>query len=287
MTLGDTTVGASRHPSVSGKSSDVRRLVLAALSIPILYVLIRYLPSQAFSALTLVTAVLALREFYRLYYPQDQLLVEHALGSALTGILFASIVWPLGIPERALWCGALFAVVVWRVASKRALKPALTDSAVLLFGVLYVGLTLSHLVLLRELEDGVLLVFMLLLVTWGGDTGAYLAGKAFGRHKLAPAISPNKTVEGLCGGLLFAVMGAMLSQLWFLPSFSLAEAVVLGLVLGGAGVIGDLAESAMKRSAGVKDSGHLLPGHGGVLDRIDSLLFTAPTFYYYMTLVTR
>jgi phosphatidate cytidylyltransferase len=139
--------------------------------------------------------------------------------------------------------------------------------------------------LTRALPNGELLIFFLLLVTWAGDTGAYYAGMSLGRRKLAPVISPNKTVEGLIGGLMLAVLAAVGARLWFLPSFSLADCLATGLLLTGAGVLGDLAESALKRSAGVKDSGSLIPAHGGMLDRLDSLLFTAPAFYYYVTVV--
>jgi phosphatidate cytidylyltransferase len=102
---------------------------------------------------------------------------------------------------------------------------------------------------------------------------------------LSPIISPKKTVEGLLGGIVLALVVALASQLWFLPSLTATDAVVLAIVMTLAGLLGDLAESAMKRSANQKDSGTLIPGHGGMLDRLDSLLFTAPCFYYYVTLV--
>jgi phosphatidate cytidylyltransferase len=139
--------------------------------------------------------------------------------------------------------------------------------------------------LTRALDGGEFLVFFVVLVTWAGDTGAYYVGMSLGRHQLAPVISPNKTVEGLMGGLLLALAMAVVASLWFLPSLTLADCLATGLLLAGAGLLGDLVESALKRSAGVKDSGMLIPGHGGMLDRLDSLLFTAPIFYYYVTLV--
>ena len=129
------------------------------------------------------------------------------------------------------------------------------------------------------------MIFFLILVTWGGDTGAFVVGKTLGRRKLAPLISPNKTVEGLFGGLLFGTALALLARAWFLPTFTIGDCLALGVVLAGLGAVGDLVESSFKRSAGVKDSGTLIPGHGGILDRVDSLLFAAPTFYYYVTLI--
>ncbi|MBM4124999.1 MAG: phosphatidate cytidylyltransferase, partial [Nitrospira sp.] len=159
------------------------------------------------------------------------------------------------------------------------------DSAVLVFGILYIGLTMGHLLLTRSLAEGEFLIFFLVLVTWAGDTGAYYAGVSLGRRKLAPVISPNKTLEGLLGGLLLAILVSIGAGLWFLPSFSLTDCLALGLVLTLTGMVGDLAESVLKRSAGVKDSGSLIPAHGGMFDRLDSLLFTAPAFYYYVTLI--
>jgi len=165
------------------------------------------------------------------------------------------------------------------------LSRSLVDVTVLIFGTLYIGFTLGHLLLTRALPDGIFLIFFVVLVTWAGDTGAYYAGMSMGRTPLAPRISPNKTVEGLLGGCLLAVVMALIARAWFIPSFTILDAVVLGLVLTLVGLIGDLSESMFKRSAGVKDSGGLIPGHGGVLDRLDSLLLTAPTYYYYVTLV--
>ncbi len=284
MTFEHTTVGAPGHPSFTDRRSDARRLIIAAFSIPLLYVLIRYLPVQVFFALTAATALLAVREFYRLYFRHDRMGLELAVGFAATGLLIVGLQWPALFPTQALWAGLLLLVLTSRLMSQRDLRQTLTDSAVLYFGVIYIGFTLGHLLLIRNLEQGVFLVFFLLLVTWGGDTGAYLFGKTLGRHKLAPTISPNKTVEGLFGGLLMAVAMAFVARLWFLSSLTVGDCLALGFVLGGVGVLGDLTESAFKRGAGVKDSGGLIPGHGGILDRVDSLLFSAPVFYYYLTL---
>ena len=132
-----------------------------------------------------------------------------------------------------------------------------------------------------------MLIFFLLLVTSAADTGAYYVGTLYGRHRLAPTISPKKTVEGLVGGLIGAIIVAYAAHWWFLPELSGLDCLILGTILTITGLWGDLAESAMKRSVGMKDSGGILPGHGGMLDRLDSLLFTAPVFYYYVTLASR
>jgi phosphatidate cytidylyltransferase len=156
-----------------------------------------------------------------------------------------------------------------------------------LFGVLYLGLTLGPLSMTRLLPLGEWLILFLLLVTWASDTGAYYIGTVYGQHRLAPMISPKKTVEGLVGGLFSAIIIAYAAHWWFLPELSGLDCLVLAILLTITGLWGDLAESAMKRSVSIKDSGGILPGHGGMLDRLDSLLFTAPAFYYYVTMVSR
>jgi phosphatidate cytidylyltransferase len=125
------------------------------------------------------------------------------------------------------------------------------------------------------------LVF-LYLVIWASDTGAYYVGTAFGKHRLYEKISPKKSVEGLLGGVLASVLVAVLCKLWLVPSLGIIEAAVLGAVLALAGTAGDLSESLIKRSAGVKDSGTIIPGHGGILDRMDSMLFAAPVLFFYL-----
>ena len=122
------------------------------------------------------------------------------------------------------------------------------------------------------------------LVLMGSDTGAYFAGRAFGKHKLAPGISPGKTVEGLIGGLLAGAAFAALATAWFFPELPYQVSVPLGIVMAGVGVLGDLAESAMKRGSDTKDAASILPGHGGLLDRLDSLLLNAPILYYFSRL---
>jgi phosphatidate cytidylyltransferase len=150
-------------------------------------------------------------------------------------------------------------------------------------GILYIGWLLSHLVALRGLDSGRNLVFMVLFVTWVSDTTAFFVGRRFGRHKLAPAISPGKTWEGTMGGVCGAVV---VSILFFTPTlFQLplgaGQVILLSVAVSILGQVGDLIESLLKRNLGVKDSGRLMPGHGGVLDRIDSLILAGIVVYYY------
>lgn len=154
-----------------------------------------------------------------------------------------------------------------------------------IFGVLYVSLLMSYMILIRGAEgQGRELVFFILMTTWMGDTSAYYGGKGFGRHKLAPSISPNKTVEGAIAGLIGSISGAMIAKIWFLD-FGIYHTIISGVLIALFGQLGDLSESFIKRNLQVKDSGGIIPGHGGMLDRVDSLLFSAPVFYYYYIFV--
>jgi phosphatidate cytidylyltransferase len=158
-----------------------------------------------------------------------------------------------------------------------------------LAGILYIGWLLSHLVALRDLESGRNWVFLVLFVTWVSDTTAFLVGRRFGRHKLAPTVSPGKTWEGTIGGICG---GIAVSILFFtptpfqLPLNSAGQAILLGALTSILGQVGDLLESLFKRELGIKDSGKLMPGHGGILDRIDSLILASIVVYYCAIWVT-
>lgn len=152
-------------------------------------------------------------------------------------------------------------------------------------GALYVGFPISHFVGLRGLENGLGWLALALLSTWISDTGAYLLGRTIGRRPFFPKISPRKTQEGAFGGLISGVAAVMLLGRW-LVGLAWGWGALLGVLLVIAATFGDLAESAIKRQAGVKDSGHLIPGHGGVLDRIDSLLFVVPLVYYFVVVIS-
>jgi phosphatidate cytidylyltransferase len=264
---------------------DPRRTYAALVFIPLFYVIVRHAPPLAFFALVAAAALLSVAEFYRLHFRDEGLpSAVMTLGFGATMLVLASFQWPGGISERTVVLVIVIGALLHRLAGRRTLTQGLMDPAIAAFGPLYVGLCLGHLLPVRAMPEGEFLIFALFLITWAGDTGAYYAGTSLGRHKLAPAISPNKTIEGLAGGLVAAVLAASLAQVWFLPSLTNGDCVALGGLLTTAGLLGDLAESAMKRGAGVKDSGSLIPGHGGMLDRLDSLLFTAPAFYYYVLL---
>ncbi len=149
-----------------------------------------------------------------------------------------------------------------------------------IFGIVYIPVFLSFLVLLRNGENGASWIFLILCIIAAGDTGAYYFGSFLGKRKLCPSVSPKKTVEGAAGGLLSNVIVAILFKLFLMPFLPIFQIILFAVCIGAAGQIGDLFESEFKRAAGVKDSSALLPGHGGFLDRIDALLFASPVAYF-------
>lgn len=179
----------------------------------------------------------------------------------------------------------VLSIFLYILFTKRSLSEAIPAFGITVFGVLYVSWLLSHLVLLRGLSNGKEFVFYLLAVVWAGDTGAYYTGRAFGKHKLAPVISPKKTIEGGIGGIFASLLASCLAKITFLPLLSYSDCVVLGIVLAVIAQCGDLSESLLKRAVNIKDSGNILPGHGGILDRLDGVMFAAPVLYYYAMLL--
>ena len=256
-----------------------KRILAALVFLPLFYLLVRYLPPAAFTALVAAATVIALDEFYRLVLRNGQQPIRW-LGTALGLLLVVGMSWD---PARVLPLTLLLGVaglLVFRMTSSRPLHLALADVSLTLFGVFYVAWLMGHQVLLRALPGGMWWVLFLYLVTWTGDTGAYWVGSTLGRIHPYPRLSPKKTLEGTLGGIAFSVAAALLARWWFLPQIGLGEALGMGVFLGLASLLGDLAESLLKRGAGVKDSSVIIPGHGGMLDRIDSLLFSAPALYY-------
>ncbi|HNL87618.1 MAG TPA: phosphatidate cytidylyltransferase, partial [Nitrospira sp.] len=273
------------HARPRSSSETVRRVLAAVVFVPIFFFLVRDLGPVAFFVLVVISGMFAVGEFYRLHVGPASWPWWGWAGVAFTGLFLGSTQWPGLLSERTVLAGTLSSALCMPLFSGKPLKDSLLDGMVLIMGVLYVGLSLGYLLLTRAQPDGTMLIFFVVLVTWAGDTGAYIAGKSLGRHALAPIVSPKKTYEGLAGGIVLACLAAVVARAWFLPRFSLVDCLALGLLLTIAGLIGDLAESAMKRHAGFKDSGALIPGHGGMLDRLDSLLFTGPAFYYYVAIV--
>ena len=279
----------SPHPDpLTARSSalrlDPKRVYSALVLLPLLYVLTRHLPPAAFFILVTAAVLLAQWEFLALFIEKSHLPSHALVGFSGTGLLLVAMQWP-GVIDFSL---ALSITLLGFLCYQVGFAPTGTrhlSMFILLFGMLYIGYTLGHFLLLRNHQDGALLVLFVLLVTWAGDAAAYYVGKTWGARPLAPRLSPKKTVEGFLGGLVVAPIIAWIGHLWFLPVVTPVDCLILGVLFTVLGLLGDLSESALKRQAGVKDSGALIPGHGGLLDRVDSLLLNAPVFYYYMAFV--
>ena len=293
MSTNNVVDPASRNPSnppgpLVARSSalgfDPKRVYAALVLLPLLYVLTRHLPPLAFFVLIAITVLLAQWEFLGLFI-EKRYLSQHALiGFPGAVLLLIAMQWPTVLSFSLALSMILAGLLCYQVSLAPSESRHLS-MFILLFGILYIGYTLGHFLRLRNQHDGALLVLFVLLVTWAGDTAAYYVGKTWGSRPLAPRLSPNKTIEGFLGGLVVAPLIAWIGHLWFLPAVTPVDCLILGLLFTVLGLLGDLSESALKRHAGVKDSGSLIPGHGGVLDRVDSLLLNAPVFYYYMAFV--
>lgn len=210
------------------------------------------------------------------------------VGIVGAGLLPLLPVWAPHDPWTvAFFIVAAMFVVAWTYHLIRGpLKDAPTLAAHALTGVLYGGMGLATLGALRVLpEQGIGWVIAVLVITWANDTMAYFAGRFFGKHKLYPEVSPNKTWEGFFGGMVGSIVGMFVLKFVFFDFLTTVDCLVLGVAGGVMGPIGDLSESMLKRSYGVKDSGKIIPGHGGLLDRIDALIFNAPMVLVWVAFV--
>ncbi len=259
--------------------------VIPGLTMVALWVLLLFAASATLFWLgIMLLAVIALHEYFRMTGRQgdNRLPVAAVITVALLPVGAAVLQRPDSV-MAGLFLGLLGTIVV-ALFSHRRLDDVFAFISRSAFGVVYIGFCLAHLVLIRFLPLGVAWLFVLTAITAGSDTGAYYIGKAFGRRKLCPGISPNKTVAGALGGISSGVLAALLAGHFLLPQVSLPVIGLAALGLSVIGIIGDLAESMIKRSEGIKDAGTILGGHGGVLDRIDSLLLTAPILFYLLSM---
>jgi phosphatidate cytidylyltransferase len=255
----------------------ISRVLVAAVGVPVVLALV-YLGGWWLFGLVAAAGLLALHEFWLMARSLRPLALAGYIGGAATlvGAQLGGSQWALGgfLTTLAL------AFVLKGLAETRTTTTAAVGATVL--GTAWIGFGLAHVLLLRDVDDhGRLLAFTILLAVWAADTAAYFVGRLIGRHKLAPVVSPGKTWEGLVAGTALAIAVPFFALYEDRETFlEIWEALVLGAAIAVAAPLGDLFESALKRDMQVKDSGRLLGGHGGVLDRIDALLFTSIAAYY-------
>ena len=265
----------------------MRRLASAIVLLPVFLLILIKAPDYLFNALVVIASAAALWELTRLLElggrPIYRLLAVVG-GTAVTAAFGASrVLDPFVLPAFAVMAAvvAVLAAPIWRGAD-----PATEPAANTLLAIMYIGWLLGYGILLHHTSSrGDELVLFVVGVTWVGETMAYVVGSTLGRHKLAPVISPRKTVEGAVAQVVASVLTGLALGAWLLPGCGLSVGLVGGGLLGVVGQVGDLTESVIKRSVCTKDTGGIIPGHGGVLDRIDSLLFNLPAYYYFSLLV--
>ncbi len=282
--------GGAAAPAKSASWALGLRIASGVLFVPLLVLLARA-GGVVFAAFVAFEVALGLLEFYRMMRGKG--LHPYPLLGQLCGL---GVVWKCLRPHQSqsdlLLTGAVL-VTLGLGLRRPDLKGRIEGMAVTLFGVLYVGWLSAHLVLLRELPwragvpyaEGAAFVLLAFFLTWSCDTGAYTVGRLFGRTRPWARISPRKSLEGSGGGLAAAVVAAFVARAWFAPFLSAWDAVALGLGVGVFAQVGDLVESMVKRDSALGDSSDLIPGHGGILDRFDSLYFAAPLVFYYLKIV--
>ena len=266
-----------------------KRILTAIVGIPVAVYVINY-GEWLFAMAVLVLTLLAWHEFYTIM-KNKSINIFYSWGF-LINIIVLGCAW-LGNSEEFVMVMFVSTLLALLRIVKTGSKFTVPDAAFSVLGISYIGVSFAHLLLLRytdqsiylmtswgQISAGAAYLWLAFVGTWASDTFAYFIGTYFGRHKLCPMISPGKTVEGALGGVLGSIIAIMVLGTIF--NLSIAHSLIMGALVGITAPIGDLVESAIKRFAGVKDSGRILPGHGGILDRFDSILFTVPAIYYYM-----
>ena len=292
----------------------MKRVLTAAVLIPVVLLAVFGAPLWLFALLILFIALLALHEYLNILEGYG----VKALRKTSYVMCIIIIVATWASWDKGVWVVEPYLMLPWLFRSfyillalplifgiplifRQDLRGALTASAGSAFGVIYIGGSLTSLIPLRSNYRESVLVLFVLLSVWAGDTAAYYVGRNLGRHKLAPVVSPNKTWEGAIASVAASVLVAWLIFYFYVPIRNLfyfhppvsntddqvawIRVIILGVVTNVAAQFGDLFESALKRGAQIKDSGSLLPGHGGILDRIDALLFAVPVVWYYASVI--
>lgn len=261
----------------------LERFITAAIALIIVLPTIVYGGAFGFFVLGFAIVAVGSGELWNMFSknnpfpPQHRWIMTMVYGLAFVALFyFPTLLTPILI-------GALFVLFMTGLFGVPDNDLGMKWTAYSTFGLMYLPFLLSTFVEVRSVEDtGLQWLFFTLILTWSADSGAYFAGRAFGKHKLFERVSPKKTMEGVAGGVVLSTIVSYFYCATWLPMVPVISAVLLGIVLALLSVVGDLVESMMKRAFGVKDSGNIMPGHGGVIDRLDSLLFTFPATWLFI-----
>jgi phosphatidate cytidylyltransferase len=267
------------------------RVISAIVFLPVLFAALWLGGPIWFSAIAAAGLLIGLFEYYRLASLGGEVQGMVAAAAALDAFYFGRL--DLVVAVIAALVIVELIVQLFTRPDAEDFSEAIPIAATRIFGVLYVAVLGGYIVAIRTIESPDIpqlapkLLTLFFIVVFAGDTGAYYTGRKLGRKRLAPRVSPGKTVEGAIGGLLGNVVAALIAHFTFFPELKIVYAVPLALVMGVLGITGDLCESMLKRGARAKDAGNLIPGHGGLLDRLDSMLFNAPLLYYFSWIFLR
>lgn len=265
-------------------NTHLKRWITAIVIVPALFAAIIYGPEVLFAIIVVVLIQGGIVEYNTMVFKKGAYW-EKGEGVIL-GLLISGAAY-IG-NSNVMFAMTTFAVIIVFLLFLYHAKEGLVDLSGLtkvVFGLLYIPFMLSYIILMRHSDMGVQWVFFIIILAFSGDVSAYYVGKTIGKRKLMPAVSAGKTVEGTLGLIAGSIVGCIVYTLIFFQELSLVHAVIMAFIGSILGQLGDLCESTIKRFFAVKDSGFLLPGHGGVLDRLDSLIFIIPFVYYYTTLV--
>lgn len=252
----------------------LKRLIVAVVLLPLMYLYIMYLSAGYFLFLVSVVSTIALLEFYSMYRISG--LLRYAGVFLVAPVMGASFVARGILTDVIIF--SVMALVALRLLFKKDPLSSLSDIAPPVLGLLYIPCLFTFQIQIRQF--GPEWIILLYGLVWSADSLAYYVGKGIGKRKLYTAVSPHKTVEGALGSLTGGVVGALILKAVLIPQLTISSAVLIGFIIGFVSIIGDLVESMFKRDAGVKDSGILIPGHGGILDKIDGALFAGPVLYW-------
>jgi phosphatidate cytidylyltransferase len=266
------------------ESKLVRRTISAVILVAVIIAAIFI--QWIFDVVIMTFIIIGLYEFFTMLEKKGISIYKY-FGIGMGAVIPLSILFGFELTKKwellFIVLTLLFLIIMQFKRTKNS--GVIVDISTTLFGILYISWFFSFLIKIRLLPRGIGLLGTVIMVTKLGDIGAYLIGVRFGKTPLLPRISPNKSVEGAIGGLVFSIMGAFICKSFL--NFSYLHLIIMGVFFGCLGQLGDLSESLMKRDCQIKDSGSVIPGMGGALDAMDSLLFTAPVFYFYMSTILR